>query len=173
MELQGKRVAILAEDNYEDLDLWYPLIRLQEAGAKVTVVGMPCLGQRHYGKHGLPVTTDIAADLVSAGDFDAVVVPGVHTYEKARSYPSIQRLIESVYRKGGIVATLCHGNWTPIPPEVLKNRQITSSPEVKEELVKAGARWIDREVVRDGNLISSRGPQDLSRFCRTLIDALK
>jgi protease I len=172
MELRGKRIGILAEDHFEDTELWYPLLRMREAGAKVSVIGMPGV-ETYHDKHCLPVKVDVAADAVSADDFDAIIVPGGYAPDRMRRHQSMLNLVRGISERGGLVAMICHAGWVPISAGIVKGKQVTSVSAIKDDLVNAGAVWSDEEVVRDGNLISSRGPDDLPAFCRAIIDALK
>jgi len=168
MELTGKRVAVLAEDLYEELELWYPALRLREAGAEVTIV---CSGSSttYHSKHGYPATVDAAADDVSADAFDAVVVPGGFAPDRLRRYPAVLDLVRQAFEGGKVVAMICHAAWVPISAGILKGRTATCVPAIKDDLVNAGATYVDQEVVVDGNLISSRRPSDLPAFCRAII----
>jgi protease I len=172
MELQGKRIAILAEDNYEDLELWYPLLRMREAGAEVKVVGMPGV-QEYHSKHGYPVKVDVAANDVSADDFDAIIVPGGYAPDLMRRHPPMLDLVRGIFESGGVVAMICHAGWVPISAGIVKGKRVTSVSAIKDDLINAGAEWVNQEVVQDGNLISSRGPSDLPAFCQAIIAALK
>jgi len=170
MELKGKHVAVLAEDLYEDLELWYPVLRFREAGAKVTVVGG---GAKEYSsKHGYPVTPDAAAKKVRAADFDAVIIPGGYAPDRMRRHKATVDLVRDVFARGKVVAAICHGGWMLVSADVLRGRKATCFFAIKDDLVNAGARYEDREVVRDGNLVTSRKPEDLPAFCRTIIQAL-
>ena len=172
MELAGKRVAILAEDSYQELELWYPLLRLREAGATVVVIGMP--GVKEYqSKHGYPVPVDAAADAVSAHDFDAVIIPGGYAPDRMRRHKPMLDLVRHVFEHGGIVAAICHAAWVPISAGIMRGRRATCVPAIKDDVINAGATYVDEEVVQDGNLITSRTPSDLPAFCRTIIAALK
>lgn len=171
MELEGKRVAMLAEDNYEDLELWYPLLRLREAGAEVLVIGMPGV-EAYQSKHGYPVRVDVSVDEVSAADFAAVVVPGGYAPDRIRRHEPILALVRDIFWQGGVVAMICHAGWVPISAGIVEGKTVTSVSAIRDDLLNAGANWVDREVVQDGNLISSRGPNDLPAFCRTIIAAL-
>ena len=172
MELEGKRIAILAEDTYQELELWYPLLRLREAGAEVTVVGMPGVREYH-SKLGYPVEVDAAADDVSAVDFDAVIVPGGFAPDRMRRHQPMLNLVSGVFDRGGVVATICHAAWVAVSAGILKGRRATCVPAIKDDVINAGATYVDEEVVQDGNLITSRVPGDLPAFCRTIIAALK
>ncbi|MFQ6099907.1 MAG: type 1 glutamine amidotransferase domain-containing protein [Anaerolineae bacterium] len=172
MELKGKRIAILAEDMYQELELWYPLLRMREAGAEVSVVGMPGVKEYH-SKHGYPVEVDVAADAVSADDFDAVIVPGGYAPDRMRRHQAMLDLVRGVFERGGIVATICHAAWVAVSAGVMKGKRATCVPAIRDDVSNAGATYVDEEVVQDGNLITSRVPSDLPAFCRTIIAALK
>ena len=172
MSLKGKRVAILAEDYYEELELWYPLLRLREEGAEVTIVGTGS-AKTYTGKHGYPVTVDAAADEVSAEDFDAVVIPGGYAPDRLRRYQSVLNLVRGAFEKGKVVAAICHAGWVLVSAGIVKGRRVTGFYAIKDDLVNAGATYLDQEVVVDDNLITSRVPNDLPAFCRAIIAALK
>lgn len=170
MDLKGKKVAILIEEMYEDLEFHYPRIRLMEAGADVMVVGT---GKDSYpGKHGLPAKEDIAAEDADATDFDALVIPGGYSPDHMRRSKAMVQLVRDVARDDKPVAAICHGVWMMASAGLLQNRTVTSFFSIQDDLKNAGAEWVDREVVRDGNLITSRNPGDLPAFCATLIESL-
>jgi protease I len=171
MELQGKRIAVLAEDNYQELELWYPALRMREAGAQVSVVGMAGV-EEYHSKLGYPVKVDVAADAVSAEDFDAVIVPGGYAPDRMRRHKEMLDLVRGVFERGGVVAAICHAGWVPISAGIVRGKRVTSFSAIKDDLVNAGAEWVDEEVVQDSNLITSRVPTDLPAFCRTVIAAL-
>ena len=172
MELQGKRVAVLAENMYQELELWYPLLRLREAGAETFVVGTGT-AETYTSKHGYPVQVDMVADQVSAADFDAVVIPGGYSPDLMRRYPAMVNLVREVFEQGKVVAAICHAGWMLASADVLRGKKATCFFAIKDDLVNAVADYVDAEVVRDGNLITSRMPSDLPAFCRTIIEALK
>jgi protease I len=172
MELKGRRIAILAEDMYQELELWYPLLRMREAGAEVTIVGMPGV-EEYHSKLGYPVEVDVAADAVSADDFDAVIIPGGYAPDRIRRHQPMLDLVRGIFERGGVVAAICHGAWVPISAGIMKGRQATCFSAIKDDVINAGATYVDIEVLQDGNLITSRVPQDLPAFCRTIISALK
>ena len=171
MELSTKHIAILAEDNYEDLELWYPLFRLREAGAQVTVVGRE-KGKVHTSKHGYEVTADIAAGEARPQDYDAVIIPGGYAPDLMRRNPAMVGLVRDAYHQGKVVAAICHAGWMPASADIIRGKRMTSVPSIKDDIVNAGAIWVDEPVVRDGKLITSRVPQDLPFFCREIISTL-
>lgn len=170
MKLQGKTVAILAEDEYEDLELWVPLFRLREEGAKVLVVG-PSLG-RFTSKHGYPVEADAPASQVDTEELDAVVIPGGYSPDRMRRHPAMVDLVRRVGEEGKTVAAICHGGWMLASAGLLQDRTVTGFFSIADDLRNAGAEYVDREVVEDENLITSRSPEDLPAFCRALVEAL-
>ncbi len=171
MDLTGKKIAIFAESQFEDLELWYPVLRLREAGATVTVVGTGT-ADTYHGKHGVPVLVDEDAEDVSAADFDAVVIPGGYAPDKLRRYQSVLDIVRETFEQGKVVAFICHAGWVPISAGLVRDKRVTSAISIKDDLVNAGAQWEDAEVVVDGKLISSRGPNDLPAFCLAIIEAM-
>ena len=172
MSLTGKRVAILAENNYQDLELWYSLLRMREAGAEVKVIGTGSAAT-YTSKHGYPVTVDAVADEVEAADFDAVIVPGGYAPDLLRRYGAILKLVREAHQQGKVVGAICHAGWVLISAGILKGRQVTCVSAIKDDVINAGATYLDQEVVQDGNIITSRVPTDLPAFCRTIIAALE
>jgi protease I len=171
VELEGKRVAVLAENNYQELELWYPLLRLREAGAETFVVGTGS-ASTYKSKGGYPVNVDLEAGEVSANDIDAVIVPGGYAPDLMRRYEDVLRLVRDAFDQGKVVAAICHAGWVLASAGVLKGKQATCVPAIKDDVVNAGATYLDAEVVRDGNLITSRVPSDLPAFCRMIIRSL-
>jgi protease I len=172
MSLEGKRVAVLAEDLYQELELWYPVLRLREAGAEVVIVGTGS-SDTYASKHGYPVTVDAAAGDVEPGDFDALVVPGGYAPDRLRRYSAVNALVREVFLQGKIVASICHGAWVLVSADVLRGRTATCFMSLKDDVINAGADYVDREVVQDGNLITSREPNDLPAFLPAIIAALE
>ena len=168
--LTGRRVIVLAEDMYEDLELWYPVLRLREEGAEVVIAGTGA--PAYKGKNGYPVTVDIAVDKLSAADFDAVVIPGGYAPDRLRRYPAVLSLVRDMFRQGKVVAAICHAGWVPISAGIMRGRRATCVAAIKDDVINAGAQYEDAEVVRDGNLITSRQPSDLGAFCREIITTL-
>ncbi len=172
MPLTGKTVAILAADEYEDLELLYPALRFQEAGATVMVVGRPGCADEVVSKHGYPCPVTHRANEVSADQIDVVICPGGWAPDELRRDETVLSLVRGVWDKGGIVASICHGAWVPISAKIVEGRTMTAYRPVKDDIENAGATFVDEEVVVDGRLISSRWPEDLPAFCRAIITAL-
>ncbi|HET9490990.1 MAG TPA: type 1 glutamine amidotransferase domain-containing protein [Methylomirabilota bacterium] len=171
MKLTGKRIAILAENMYQEMELWVPYYRLKEEGAEVKVVGAG--GAKTYAsKHGYPVTVDVQADQVKAVEFDAVVVPGGYAPDLMRRHAAMVALVREAAQQGKVVAAICHAGWMLVSAGLLEGRKATSFFSIKDDLIAAGANWVDEEVVVDGTLITSRKPDDLPAFCRAIVQAL-
>lgn len=172
MELQGKRAAILVEQQYQEMEVWYPLYRLREAGCKVTLVG-PEAGTTYPSKLGYPAKSDKAAKEVSANDFDLVVIPGGFAPDFIRRTDAMLRLVSTMAEQGKVVAAICHGPWVLCSTQALKGRKATCFFAIKDDVINAGANYVDAEVVRDGNLITSRKPDDLPAFMQMIFQAVK
>ncbi|MCZ7583622.1 MAG: type 1 glutamine amidotransferase [Deltaproteobacteria bacterium] len=172
MSLEGKTVWILAEDLYQELEIWYPLLRLREEGADVFVVGSG-RAEEHKSKLGYPVKVDLDAPGLSGADCDAIVIPGGYAPDHMRRYPDMIRLVSEAAAADKVVASICHGGWMLTSANVVRGKRVTSFFAIKDDLVHAGADFVDEEVVVDGKLITSRKPEDLPAFCRELIRALR
>lgn len=172
MELQGKKVAILVENTFNVFEFWYPYYRLKEAGAEVVVVGSGS-AEVYTGKPATEVKADVSADQVSASDFDGMIIPGGYAPDIMRRYPKVVQLVKETYEAGKVVAAVCHAGWMLASADILKGKTATSYFSIKDDMVHAGANWVDEEVVVDGNLITSRKPDDLPAFMRAIIAALK
>jgi protease I len=171
MKLQGKRVFILAEDNYQEMELWYPLLRLREEGAEVVVVGSGS-SSSYKSKLGYPVEVDTAADRIKGQDADAVIIPGGYAPDLMRRYPDMVRIVREACEGEKVVGAICHAAWMLVSAGILKGKKATCFFAVKDDLVNAGATYVDEEVVVDGLLITSRKPDDLPAFCREIIHAM-
>src|SRR5437588_4014211 len=168
MELQGKRAAVLVEQMYQEMEVWYPIYRLREAGCKVTLIG-PEAGQTYPSKRGYPVKSDKAARDVSAEDFDILIIPGGYAPDHMRRCEPMIRLVSTMAEADKVVAAICHGPWMLCSTQALKGRRATCFSAIKDDLSNAGAKYIDEEVVTDGNIITSRKPDDLPAFLREVI----
>jgi len=171
MELKGKRIAILVDNFYQEMEVWYPYFRFQEAGAEVITVGARA-GETYSSKVGYPVKSEKSYDQVRAADFDGVVVPGGYAPDHIRRHPTANRFVHEMNQQGKLVAAICHGPWVLCSADMLKGRKATCFFAIKDDVIHAGARYEDAEVVVDGNLVTSRKPEDLPAFCRASIGVL-
>lgn len=169
--LEGIRVLTLVDDDYEDLELWYPKLRLEEAGAHVTVAGL-MQGRTYSGKHGYPCTSDAALSDMEAGDFHGIVIPGGWMPDKLRRHEKVLDLVREFSAHGKLVAAICHGGWIPISAGVYRGVRVTGSPGIKDDLMNAGAIWEDTPVVVDRHFVSSRKPADLPAFMAAIVEVL-
>ncbi len=172
MEVKGKKVIVLVEHMYNDLEFWYPYYRLKEAGADVVIVGSGS-AEEYSGKAGIPCRPGTTADQVSAADFDGIIIPGGYAPDHMRRHPPMVKLVRDLFDTGKVVAAICHAGWMLASAEIVKGRTVTSFFAIKDDLVHAGANWVDQEVVVDGKLITSRKPDDLPAFMQAVIAALK
>lgn len=171
--LDGKRIAILVEDDFEDSELIEPLRSMKNAGARVVIVGTGSK-KSYRGKRGnASVSVDTTADKVKAEDFAAIIIPGGYAPDKMRRDPSMVELVKKAYELGKVIAAICHGPQLLISANIVRGRKVTSWPSIAVDLENAGAEWVDAPVVQDGNLITSRKPADLPRFNKAIIEALR
>jgi len=171
MRLHGKKVIVLVEDLYQELEVWYPLLRMREEGAQVTVVGTEA-GTTYRSKTGYPVTSDAASGKIAAADYDGVIIPGGYAPDIMRRHPATVKLVRDAFEQDRVVAAICHAGWMLASADILKGRKVTGFFAIRDDLVHAGAQYEDAEVVVDGRLITSRKPEDLPAFCREIIRVL-
>ena len=171
MRLQGIRVCYFIEEGFEDLEFWVPVMRLREEGARVVVVGTSAA---HYtGKNGLKANADTSADAVNPDDFDAVVIPGGWAPDKMRRYADVKHFVKAIYDAGKIVGLICHAGLVGISAGIVKGHTATGSLGIKDDLVNAGATWVDQAAFRSGNLVWGRVVADIPDFCRELVAAIE
>ncbi len=167
--LIDKHILMFVDDVYEDLELWYPKLRLIEAGANVVVAG-PQADVKYAGKHGYPCVSDAAIDKINASDFNGLVIPGGFAPDKLRRDAKVLELTQQIHDAGKLVAHICHAGWIPISARIVDGFRMTSTPGIKDDLMNAGADWVNEPVVVDRNQITSRRPDDLPAFCQAIID---
>jgi protease I len=170
MDLAGKNVLIFVGPDFEDRELFYPLYRFLEAGARVVVAG---LGEKTYkGKYGVPIEVNGNCEQFLNESFDAVVVPGGWAPDKIRAHQPALEIVKKAAREKAVIAAICHGGWVLASADIVRGRKVTSYKNIKDDLINAGAQWEDKEVVVDGNLVTSRTPADIPAFSRELIKAV-
>lgn len=167
-----KKIAILVEDLYQVLEIWYPLLRLKEEGFDVVTIGTGTK-ETYASKEGYPCKVDTSINQVKPNDFDGVIIPGGYAPDILRRFDKVVHFVERLYVDGRVVAAICHGGWLLVSAGILKDKKATCFFAIKDDLIAAGAKYIDRDVVVDGNLVTSRKPDDLPRFTQEIIKLLK
>ncbi len=171
MKLKDKRILYLVGPEFEDLEFWVPLMRLQEEGASIVIAGIKA-GETYQGKGGLKAQAEVSFSDVRAEHFDAVVIPGGWAPDKIRRYDAVKQLIRQMYQSGKIIAMICHAGLVGISAGIVKGHTATGSEGIKDDLINAGAIWRDEAAFRSGNLVWGRVVADIPVFCRELINAL-
>ena len=169
--LKGKTAGILIEQQYQDLEVWYPALRLQEEGARILFLGTGS-SKTYHGKYGYPAQADRTVREINPEDLDVLIIPGGFAPDYLRRFPEPAELVRRMFEKNRIVAAICHGPWLLASAKILKGKTVTCFHAIRDDLIHAGARYTDQEVVVDLPLITSRKPEDLPAFCRAIIQAL-
>lgn len=172
MRLKGKKIISLVHHDFEDLELWYPILRLREEGAIVHLAGEKAK-ETYIGKYGVPAESDFDYGSIYADDYDAILVPGGWAPDKIRRFPEVIELIQNMEENKKPIGQICHAGWVLVSAGILKGKNVTSTPGIKDDMENAGAHWIDQSVVVDGNLVSSRRPPDLPDYLRELIKVIE
>jgi len=171
MTLKGQRILMFVDHIFEDMELMYPKYRLIEEGAQVVVAG-PKAGQVYKGKHGYPCTSDAAIADMKESDFNGLVIPGGFAPDQLRRDPKVLELTRQFHQSKKLIAHICHAGWIPISAKIVKGFKCTSTPGIKDDLINAGAIWVDEPVVIDRNQVTSRKPDDLPQFCQAIISVI-
>jgi len=169
--LKDKRILMFVENIYEDLELWYPKLRLIEEGADVVVAG-PEARKVYIGKNGYPCKSDVAIEDIDESTFDGLVLAGGFAPDKLRRDPKVLEVTRNIHEAGKLVAHICHAGWITISAGIMKGYKCTSTPGIKDDLMNAGAIWVNEPVVIDRNMVSSRKPDDLPVFCKGIIEVM-
>ncbi|MDF2670632.1 MAG: protease [Paenibacillus sp.] len=171
MRLAGKKIICLVDEEFEDLELWYPIYRAREEGAVVHLVGNE-KGKTYIGKYGVPAVSDLSFDEVNSTDYDGILVPGGWAPDKLRRYPKVLQVVRDMDEAGKPIGQICHAGWVLVSAKILQGRKVTSTPGIRDDMENAGATWYDEDVVVDGNIISSRRPPDLPPYAKAFCDVL-
>jgi protease I len=171
LKLEGKKIIQLVSNDFEDLELWYPVLRLREEGAIVDIVGEK-EGETYIGKYGVPIKSDRAFTDINPEDYDAILVPGGWSPDLLRRFESILSMVRSMDQAEKPIGQICHAGWVLISAKILSGRKVTSTPGIKDDMINAGAEWVDVPVIVDGHIISSRRPPDLPDYMREFIAVL-
>ena len=165
------KILIFVEQEYEDLELHYPKLRMIEAGAQVIIAG-PKAQESYKGKKGYPCLSDISFDEVNVGEYSALIIPGGYAPDKLRAIPKVLEITREFNKSEKCIAFICHAGWVPVSAKILKGVKCTSYHAIKDDLINAGANWVDEALVKDRHFISSRHPNDLPKFCPAIIQSL-
>ncbi|WP_066049534.1 type 1 glutamine amidotransferase domain-containing protein [Robertmurraya korlensis] len=171
MKLEGKKIIQLVSNDFEDLELWYPVLRLREEGAIVDIVGDKA-GETYIGKYGVPIQSNLAFTDINPDDYDAILVPGGWSPDLLRRFEPVLSMVRSMDQSEKPIGQICHAGWVLISAKILSGRKVTSTPGIKDDMINAGAEWIDVPVIVDGHIISSRRPPDLPDYMREFIAVL-
>ncbi len=171
MNLNSLKVVNLIHDDFEDLELWYPVLRLREAGVMVHLIGEKS-NIKYKGKYGVPATSDFGFSEINIAEYDGLLVPGGWAPDKLRRYPEAIQMVQDAFYQKKVIGQICHAGWVLISAKILKGKKVTSTPGIKDDMENAGAIWLDEPVVVDENIISSRRPSDLPLYMHAILEAL-
>lgn len=172
MRLENKKIIALVDNDFEDLELWYPVHRLREEGAQVDLVGEEA-HKSYKGKYGVPAESAFSFDDIHVADYDAILVPGGWAPDKLRRFPQVISFVQVMDKEEKVIGQICHAGWVLISANILQGRKVTSTPGIKDDMTNAGATWVDTPVITDGHIVSSRRPPDLPDYMREFIAVLE
>lgn len=172
MELNGKKALTIVHYDFDDLEFWYPKLRLEEEGMIVEVAGEKAT-TTYTGKKGLPAMAEIDFGSVDPAEYVAILIPGGWAPDKLRRFDEIKSIVRTMNADGKLICEICHAGWVLISAGILEGKRVTSTPGIRDDMTNAGATWVDEPVVADGNIISARRPPDLPAYLRTIIGELK
>jgi len=172
LRLKDHKVISLVNHDFDDLELWYPVLRLREEGAQVDLVG-PEANESYIGKDGVPAESDYAFSDINPEEYDAVIIPGGWAPDKIRRYDDVKKIVNHMNDNNKTIGQICHAGWVTISADILEGKTVTSTPGIKDDMRNAGATWVNEPVVTDGQLVSSRRPPDLPDYLPELIDIME
>ncbi len=170
MKLKNKKIALFVADIYNEFEFWYPYYRLKEEGAEIVVIGPE--NDVYTSKYGIPAKTDTGISDVETKEFHALIIPGGYAPDHMRRNEHMIEFVKEIYDEGKIVAAICHAGWMLVSANIINGKTVTGFYSIKDDLINAGAEWIDKEIVVDGTIVTSRNPDDLPVFCKAIIDLL-
>jgi protease I len=170
--MSAKKIAIMVDEMYQVLEVWYPYYRFREAGLDVNLIAAQAKKEYH-SKEGYPCVCEIAAAQADAGDYDAMLVPGGFAPDFMRRSTDVIKFANEMVNAGKVIAAICHGGWLLCSTRAYKGKKATCFMAIKDDIINAGAKYVDAECVVDGNLITSRKPDDLPAFCTAILEALE
>ncbi|WP_041808878.1 type 1 glutamine amidotransferase domain-containing protein [Evansella cellulosilytica] len=170
MRLVDKKVLTVVDDEFEDLELLYPHYRMQEEGAVCHIAGKEA--KKYIGKYGVPVQAHYRFEDINIEEYDAILIPGGWAPDKLRRYEEVLKMVKYMDEQKRVIGQICHAGWVLISANILKGKNVTSTPGIKDDMQNAGAIWHDKEVVADGHIISSRRPPDLPAYGKLLADTI-
>lgn len=165
------KILSLIHNEFEDLELWYPILRLREEGHTVHIAGEN-KNEKYIGKYGVPAESDYSYDEIDSKDYDALLVPGGWAPDKIRRFPKVLEIVKEMNNENKVIGQICHAGWVLISADILRGKTVTSTPGIKDDMRNAGATWVDESVIIDGNLVSSRQPRDLPNYMKAFIETL-
>ena len=169
MRLKGKKIVAVVEDLYNDLEHWYPVYRMREEGAEVIIAG-PEANKTYNGQSGIPAQTDVAFSDIDAKDYDCILIPGGWAPDRLRRYPELIEFVRKMNDAKKPIGQICHAGWVLVSANILKGKKVTSTPAIKDDMRNAGADWVNEECVVDGNIVSSRRPDDMPVYAKAFAD---
>lgn len=169
---KNKKIAVLVDEMYQVLEVWYPYYRLVEAGYAVDIVAAEA-NREYKSKEGYPCVAQVAAGKAKASDYDCMVVPGGYAPDFMRRSDDVIRFANTMVDGGKVIAAICHGGWLLCSTKAFKGKTATCFMAIKDDIINAGAKYVDQECVVDGRLITSRKPSDLPAFCKAIIKTLE
>ena len=170
--MKNKKIIALISNDFEDLELWYPVLRLRDEGVTVHVVGEEA-GKKYIGKYGVPCISDLAYTDINPDDYDGILVPGGWAPDAIRRFPVVLEMIRNLDKRKRVIGQICHAGWVLISAGILKGKNVTSTPGIKDDMTNAGAIWHDTPSIIDGHIVSSRRPPDLPEYMIDYIKVLK